>query len=162
MDSDSALDIAQEALRQSELMIEDTNHLATSADQRAMALAATLATVASLLVALGGATPAPFFAYLSSAGFIVASFMAASSCMPRDFHIRGHWFRDWKGHIDDNDRLIDALSSQAKENDDRIDKNYAALKVAGKSTRRAFPFSFCVFAFFAGSQLGGVYLRMGA
>jgi len=157
---DTPLSIAKEAPRQSELMIEDTNHLATSADQRAMALAGTLAAVSSLLATLGGKTPAPLFAYLSCGGFVVASFMSAASCMPRNFHIRGHWWREWKGHIEDNDRLIEAITSQAAENDKRIDDNYSALEKAGTSTRRAFVFAFWVFAFFGGSQASAIFLAL--
>ncbi|WP_165929249.1 hypothetical protein [Shimia isoporae] len=141
-------------------MIEDTNHLATSADQRAMALAGTLAAVSSLLVTLGGTAPAPTFAYISAGGFVAASFMAAASCLPRDFHIRGHWWRDWEGHIDDGDELFLALSSQAQENDLRIDENYRALKKAGASMKRAFVFAFLVFAFFGGAQAGAIFLAL--
>ena len=148
------LNIALEALRQTELQLEDTNSLATSADQRAMALAGTLAGVATLVGTLAIQTPSPAFALISSGGFVVCSFLAASSCMPRSFYIRGHRWRDWKGHIDEGDSYFAAISSQAEENDERIDKNFSSLKRAANSTSRAFSFSFWVFCFFVYSQIG--------
>ncbi|WP_170414747.1 hypothetical protein [Ruegeria atlantica] len=154
MRNNNKLNIALEALRQTELHLEDFNNLASNADQRAMALAGTLAAIAAILATLSPSAPSPFLSYVSCGGFVVASFMAASSCMPRNFHVRGHRWEDWEGHLTDNDNFIDAVASQAKENDGRIKDNFDDLKSAGDATRRSFIFAFWVFCFFLFSQVG--------
>ena len=154
MKHNNKLNIASEALRQTELHLEDFNSLASNADQRAMALAGTLAAIATILATLAPSTPSPFLSYLSCVGFVLASFMAASSCMPRDFHVRGHRWADWEGHLTDDDNFVDVIASQAKENDDRIKDNFDVLKSAGDAIKRAFIFAFWVFCFFLFSQIG--------
>ncbi|WP_170606140.1 hypothetical protein [Ruegeria arenilitoris] len=156
MEHNNKLNIAIEALRQTELQLEDINNLASNADQRAMALAGTLAAMATILATLASRTPSPFLSYVSCGGFIVASFVAASTCMPRRFHIRGHRWEGWKGHVDDNDDFLEVVISQAEENDIRISENFTKLNKAAKVTWHSFTFAFWVFCFFLFSQIGTV------
>lgn len=148
--------IALEALRQTELSLEDLGILASNADQRAMALASTLAAIAALIATLASNTPSPLLSFITCALLVIASFLSASSCMPRAFHIRGHRWEDWYGHIKEGDSFYDAISAQAGENDNRIKTNYSRLEAAGKTTSRAFVMGFVTLCFFVGSQLGAV------
>ncbi|MEP4196952.1 MAG: hypothetical protein ABJL99_15100 [Aliishimia sp.] len=127
------LDIAKEALRQTEIRLEDMNGIASSADRRAMALASFYAALATFLATFAANFAIIWVVYACSVGFAVSAALAIKSCMPRNFHVRGHYWHEWVGHISDCESYFDAIKSQAKENDDRIDKNDATLKSSGEN-----------------------------
>lgn len=148
--------ISKEALRQTEIHLEDFNSLATSADQRAMAFGTILTAMATLIAAFAKSLPAPLLSYVSAAALICCALVAISSSLPRSFHVRGHYWSEWKGHIEDKDKYIDVIQSQAEENDARIRCNYKLLEKSAKRYRWAYTLALWTSCFFVGSQLGGV------
>jgi hypothetical protein len=120
--------IVSEALRQTELHIEDLQALATVAETRAFHFSSSCVLIATLGVALAQVALSPFAVYVSAVGLIAAAFWALRSALPRKFHIRGHRWVHWKGHVDDDDLLQDVLISQAEENDTRIKYNFEKLE----------------------------------
>jgi hypothetical protein len=154
--SNAQMDIAKEALRQTELRLEDISGLASSADQRAMALSATLAAITVLLATFAKELPSPLFVYLSSLGLLIAIFLSIRSCLPRDFHVRGHFWSDWYGHIEDNDTLYSAIASQAQENDNRLRENDETLRQSARTLRKAFVIAVYSLCFLIGAQVGSL------
>lgn len=147
--------ITCEALRQTEMQLEDLNQLATSADQRAMAFSATSGLLATLLINSAGEHLSVPWVYISCFGLVLSAMISIWSCMPRSFYIRGHTWKDWRGHIDDRDTYVLAVASQAAENDDRIQENFAALKRSGSMMKVSYFLAFYSILFLIGAELGG-------
>lgn len=147
------LSIVLEGLRQTELNLEDLNGLANNSDTRAMALAGATAAIATALVALPALANLPAISVITSGVLLVSALVAVQSAMPRSFHIRGHRWADWKGHIADGDSFIEALKSQAAENDARILFNFKALNTSARLQKRSNTITFLGLSFYLGGRL---------
>ncbi|WP_282077805.1 hypothetical protein [Epibacterium ulvae] len=150
------IQIALEALRQTELQLEDFISLANNADQRAMALTTSNIAIATVLAAIAQQLPSTFFAYICCGLYIVLASLSASTSLPRRFHVRGHYWRDWEGHITEGDSYYDAISAQAAENDIRLDENFASMERVGERHRKIlkaipYPLFLCL-----GTQIGSI------
>ncbi|MCC5955071.1 MAG: hypothetical protein JJU07_03135 [Natronohydrobacter sp.] len=132
------LAIIREALRHTELHIFGLAEIADNADKRAATLSLAAIAYATLLIAFSefsnAAKPVIVLAALLS---LVSAVFSLFATVPKKFHIAGHRWRDWQGHIDDGDDIETVLISQAKENDDRIDFNFAVVDEAAKKFKRA-------------------------
>jgi hypothetical protein len=148
--------VAIEALRHTELRLEDLEKYAAGADRRALAFSAALAALASATLAYSQSAYNPTACVLSAMALIACATAAVWTALPRSFHTRGHYWRDWKGHIDDNDSFFDVIASQASENDDRILENEAVLENSANNFRRTFYIAFWILMFNLGAQLGSV------
>ncbi|CUH77275.1 hypothetical protein TRM7557_01292 [Tritonibacter multivorans] len=155
---DTKLKIACEALRQTELQLEDFISLANNSDQRAMAMAAANIGLATVVVTLSGICPSPPVAFLSCVGFVFCFVLSVKSGSPRRFYVRGHNWKDWVGHIDENDTFYDAISSQAEENDYRIEQNLKDMANLARTQKQALTFSAYCLVFFVFGQLGAVVM----
>lgn len=131
------LHIVMEALRQTELMLEDLQATAAAGEQRAFQFATGCLLIATLAATLADQATSSLAVYSGAAGLVGASFWSLWSVRPSHFYIRGHSWNDWKGHIDTNDLLIDVLISQAEENDLRIASNLRALTERARQFNRA-------------------------
>jgi len=151
--SDDNMSIAKEALRQTELRLEDLEKFAAASDRRATATTAIFSTASG--VALLNLEQLGVFWLDKAPGvmFAVCAFLSAQSAVPRSYHSRGHFFADWEGHITENDSYYEAVVSQAKENDQRIIFNEGIRKEAAKKTKWAMSLGFWTFCFYAGASL---------
>lgn len=129
--------LVREALRQTELHLEDLLQTASAAEQRVYQLAATCVMIATVATALANEAPNAIPIYVSAAGLVVSALWAIWGTGPRLFHIRGHRWKDWKGHVEDKDTVLQVLISQAEENDKRIEENLSNLKGLGRHTKGA-------------------------
>lgn len=61
-------------------------------------------------------------------------------CPAKKIHMRGHYWKDWRGHVqdEDEDSFFDILISQAEENDNRAIENEIELSHMAKWFRRCF------------------------
>lgn len=132
------IDVVKEALRHTELRLQDLEALASNADRRAAAFTATSAAIAAILVTNGPKALDMPTVYIAAVLCLIAGAISFWSMMPKQYHVRGHYFRDRKGHIDEGDTLEVALLSQAEENDERIDFNETVLLSSANSIRSAF------------------------
>ena len=150
------LEIVKQALRHTEMRLEDLEKYASSAEHR-------LNWFTTLVVALGSALfiytptlPAGWASVLTGISLVGIGFVASSRGLSRDFHCRGHFWRDWEGHVEDHDTLYVTLVSQCEENDERIIVNEEELKRSASSFRTAFVLAAWSLAFFGGTQLGAM------
>ena len=157
---ENQLVVVREALSHTEMRIANLNSVASGAESRSLHFA-TLTTAFGTILAINAKNlPGPFFAYLTALLFLLLSCLAVSLTLPRRFHVAGHFWEDWKGHVVEGDQLVDVLISQAEENDDRIRFNDLELN------RSARKFTFCficlivIVSFLVGSQLGA-FLALG-
>lgn len=149
------LEVTKEALRQTELRLEDLEKNATSAERRLGVFVSVCAVLASITFLYS--TRLPYFevALLSGILLIFVATLAVWIALPRKFHSRGHFWRDWKGHLEDKDKLHVVLASQAEENDARIDTNEAELDRLAVKFRLCFNLFFWSVCLSIGGQLGG-------
>ncbi len=136
--SDNRTKVVSEALRHTEMRLQDLEAFASNADRRATAFAATSAAVAAILIANASRATWPIAFYAVASALIFSGILATWSQMPRKFEVRGHFWRDWAGHVETDDSLVDVLISQAKENDVRIDLNEKALVKSARIIKWAF------------------------
>lgn len=158
---DTALQIAKEALRQTELRLEDTQKNAGVAETRASHLATVNLVLATLLVTLSKELSFELPAFISAIVLVISAFIAVGSVMPRKFHSRGHFWREWSPHIDDRDTLFQAISSQAAENDTRIADNERSLETSASLFRVALRCTLGAVTFFVASQVTIIVCRAG-
>lgn len=135
---DNALLVVSEALRHTEMRLEDLEKFATSAERR-------IAGFATVSIALAATTflylermPSFLCGLLSGIVIVFAVINSVSAIQPALFHTRGHFWRDWKGHLQDSDLFLDVLISQASENDARIEANEIHLDRMAKKTKLSF------------------------
>lgn len=128
MSSCNELEIGKEALRQTELQLQGLENLANNADSRAMAFAASATATFAFWITIASKLPVPICAFLGAAFALISAAIAIYSASPRLFHVLGHTWAQWKGHVEDNDEIKDVLITQAEENDNRIIDNRASLK----------------------------------
>ena len=149
--------IIREALRQTELHIEDLQATATVAEARAFQFSASCVLLATLASALAQSALSPFSVYVSSCGLIAAAFWAICSALPRKFHIRGHRWELWQEHVVDDDCFDEVLISQANENDIRIRENFQKLEESAFHFLISLKIAFCSMVFFVLGQVVAVY-----
>ena len=142
MYSDNQQKIIEEALRQTELQLEDLQAIATAAEARAFQFSSTTVLVATLATAFAERLPSPNGVYLGAVGLIAASSWAIFSVLPRTFHIRGLRWSEWKPHVTDNDEHGQVLESQAAENDQRIQFNFQRLHESSSHFTLSFRIAF--------------------
>jgi hypothetical protein len=145
--------IVCEALRQTELHIEDLLALATVAETRAFNFSSSCVLIATLGVALAQIALSPFAVYVAGVGLISAAFWSLWSTSPSKFQIRGHRWTYWEGHVTDNDPFEEVLISQARENDDRIELIFRKLEERATHFRISLWIAFGSIAFFVLGQL---------
>ncbi len=153
MTQENKTKVILEALRHTELHLEDLQGNAASSEQRAFQFAATCILLATLIGAFASTVSFKLALIVSSSGLVVAAFWAFWSVLPRRFHIRGHRWEDWKGHVDDNDEFIDVIVSQAEENDARIKENFQKLEDSAFHFRISLWIAFLAVAVFVLGQL---------
>lgn len=153
---DSKLEFYREALRQTELRLDDMSSLADNADRRAMAFAASFAGLAFALLSFLSQLPNMFVGLLTVVALVICALRSVSSCLPRDFHIRGTMCRKWEEHLEDNDINLDSISAQARENDQRLKFNEIRLDEAGQKVTQSFRWAVYSLWFFAGGQFGEI------
>lgn len=125
------IEIIREALRQTEMRLEDLQTNAAAAETRAYQFCAATVLLATFATTVAERTSNPFTTNLAAIVLAFSGFLAFHSVLPRRFHVRGHYWKEWKGHLDDRDTLEVALTSQAEENDDRIRFNEKNLEKCG-------------------------------
>ena len=138
---DMRLEILKEALRHTEMRIDASVTLATSADQRAIQFSGMCIAISTLLITLGK-QETQIITQIGGLCQIISAAIAAYSCRPQSFHVAGHKYEDWKGHLEDKDQLADVIESQCEENDERIKFNENRLGNAGVLMRFALLISF--------------------
>ncbi|MBL4750635.1 MAG: hypothetical protein JKX71_08685 [Amylibacter sp.] len=126
------LKILEEAIRHTEIRLEDFLKLGLAADQRAMTFASLSMAIAAILASSAGGTTSPFIIYAGSISIVLGSALSMWSAKPKTFEVRGHRYEDWEDHITNSDTYEDVLKSQAKENDDRLKDNLQSLKESGQ------------------------------
>jgi hypothetical protein len=134
--------IIVEALKQTELHLEDLQGVAAAAEARAFQFASMAVLVATLATALASQMPHSPSIYFGSIGLVISAFWAIFAVRPRVFHIRGHRWADWKPHVDENDKYDEVVISQAEENDERIRVNFEILKESAAHFSLSFAISF--------------------
>jgi hypothetical protein len=154
---DNELEIVKEALRHSEEKLNATASVASSAETRVMQFSAFNAAIATVIGVNFRNFPVPEIALISCAVLLVVTFLAVSIVLPRLFHSCGHYWEDWKGHVDDGDALIDVLISQAEENDERIRFNEDVLERSAKKFRMCYWLQIYAVCFFFGGQIGAFF-----
>jgi hypothetical protein len=155
--NDNQKKIVCEALRQTELHIEDLQALATVAETRAFQFSSSCVLIATLGIALAQAALSPFAVYVSAAGLISSAFWALWSTLPRKFHIRGHRWIYWVEHVSDDDDFEVVLISQAEENDERIKYNFSRLEESAFHFRISLRIAFASIVLFILGQLIVIY-----
>lgn len=149
--------VIREALRHTEMWLEDLEKHAASAELRTISFSATTTAIATLLVVLAANHANPGVILIGATGCVIATVIALIGALPRLFHIRGHKWEDWKDHVTDGDTLDDVLISQAEENDDRISQNTRQLESAARSLRGAFALFFFSICFIIGGSTSSVF-----
>jgi hypothetical protein len=147
------LQIVKEGLRHTELRLEDLEKNATSAEKRLGWFATSSAAIAGFTFLYAAKMPHPMIAAISGLGIATASVLAVGVALPRRFHVRGHYWREWEGHIEDRDSLFAVLESQAAENDQRIDNNENELDRMARNFLCCFILVFWSICFNLGGQL---------
>ncbi len=127
--------IVVEALRHTEMHLKGLEDLANSSDRRALAFFAGGIAFAGFLLSLIDNLEYDSFTFLAAVVSLAASGVSISLILPKRFHILGHRWIDWKGHLDENDDFLSVIQSQARENDQRIYFNFDVLERAAKRTR---------------------------
>lgn len=138
MDNDTCTDklfIVQEALRHTELRLKSLEAFADNADRRAAILIAGSIAFSGFLWTSTEQLDGDAYMFIASALSLLAAGFAVLSLIPKKFHVCGHYWRDWKGHLEDNDKLIDVLISQAAENDERIIFNEVRLSSSARKAK---------------------------
>ena len=130
--------IIREALRQTELWLEDQQAVVTAAEQRAFQFAGYCVLIATLGTSFAQDVPHPATMYIGAIGLVLSAAWAVYTGIQKSFYHRGHFWRDWVGHISDGDTITHALSEQAKENDARIDYNLKCLEAGAAHYRLSF------------------------
>ncbi|MDZ7909734.1 MAG: hypothetical protein U5N10_16985 [Gemmobacter sp.] len=145
--------IILEALRQTELWLEDQQAVVTACEQRAFQFSAACVLIATFGVSFASDLPNPFAMYLGAAGLVISAIWSLYSALPRHFYNRGHLWENWCGHVHDNDSIWEVLVSQAEENDVRINYNIKSLEESAVHFKVSFMFSLVSISVFALGQL---------
>ena len=132
MSEDTKTMIAHEAMRQTEIRLDDLLKNGHAADQRAFTFAAIAIGAAGIFVSPAANAQFPVPSLLGCIGIILGALICILSALPQKFHVKGHYYKDWAGHIDDEDNLFQCYSSQGLENDERIQRNEDSLEKAGR------------------------------
>ena len=130
--------IIHEALRQTELWLEDQQAVVTAAEQRAFQFAGYCVLTATLGAGFARDLPHPESMYMAAVGLVFSAAWAVYTGIQKRFYHRGHLWREWAGHVADGDTFIHVLVSQAKENDDRINYNLRCLEAGVTHYRLSF------------------------
>ncbi len=157
INSNDSLLILKEALRHTEMRLEDLEKNATSAERRLGWFTTAAAALASVTFLYAHDMPTPAIAVISGLGLTTSAVLAIWIALPRNFHVRGHFWRDWKGHIDDGDILAYALEAQANENDARLINNESELARMAKNFRHCFNLLFWSVCLNLGGQIGSLF-----
>ena len=132
----TANDALKEALRQSERQLEAQQALASSADQRALALCAALIVVISLLIQNIQVDGASVFETISLTLLFAASVLAAFSAKPTRFYGSGGSASGFKPYIsDDHAHLL--IEQICERNDEYLSLNDLAIKRSALLTKIA-------------------------
>lgn len=145
--------IAIEALRHTELRLESLNGLAVLAETKAMQFATIITAFTTILAINANNFPNAEMTYISAVLLIIVALISIRTALPKNFHITGHYWREWKPHVTDNDDFVSVLISQAEENDTRIDYNEKKLSEIAENFKKSFICLILVLSFFAGSQI---------
>lgn len=138
------------------MRLEDLQMLASAAETRAFQFSGALILLATLGTSLADNFSNLITLRVSLLCVIFSAALSFISAFPRKFHIRGHYWRDWKGHVDDSDEFVATLVSQAEENDLRIDFNELALERAATNFTLGFLIALLGFGVLIfGEVLGG-------
>jgi len=150
---DNKQKIIAEALRQTELWLEDQQAVATACEQRAFQFSGHCVLIATFGVSFAGKLANPFAMYLGAIGLVFAAIWSLASAQLGNFHNRGHRWTDWQGHVLENDNFWEVLVTQAEENTDRINFNEGRLERSAVHFRVSFMFALLSIVVFALGQL---------
>jgi hypothetical protein len=145
--------IALEALRHTEMRLESLNGLAVLAETKAMQFATIVTAFTTILAINAKNFPNPAMTYFSAALLIGVALLSMKTAFPKNFHITGHYWREWESHFADNDEFVSVVISQAKENDLRIDYNEQKLEEIADNFKFAFRMLIFAIIFFTCSQI---------
>ena len=120
-------EIAREALRYSEMRLESTVSAFASLHMRVMQFLTFNVALAAAFVALADKLPVAWPAFVGAGFLLLIAFLSSFLLRPRDFHVNGHLWKDWKEHFETGDRLFDVQRALGLENDGRIRYNEKVL-----------------------------------
>jgi hypothetical protein len=149
-------EIIRDALQQTELHLADLQGAAASAEARAFNFSSSCILIATLFVAFADRLPNAPTLVLASAVLVMCSIWTLWTVLPRQSHIRGHYWTYWAGHVEDDDPLDRVRISQAEENDQRIEYNIQTLERSAKGFMQAFVAAYLAICFMLGGQIASV------
>jgi hypothetical protein len=150
---DEQKEIILQAIRQTEIRLEDLQSLATAAENRAFQFASATILLATLFTPFVDKLSNPLAAAVGIMLLIIAGGLSFFLTMPRKFHVRGHYWSEWEPHVTEKDSIESVLISQAAENDDRIRFNEKVLVVSAGAFRLSFLIALFGVTFCAFGQL---------
>ncbi len=121
-------EIAREALRYSEMRLESTVSAFASLHARVTQFLTFNVALAAAFVALADKLPVAWPAFVGAGLLVLIAFLSSFLLSPRNFHVNGHMWKDWKEHFETGDRLFDVQRALGLENDERILYNEKVLK----------------------------------
>ena len=129
--SEAEKDMAVRVVEEGHKYISGQLALATSADQRAAALAGVFATAATALMAAGivlvaekiGGIGAATAIFVSAGGFLTGAFLCIRALMPIGIYIPGSEPTSWREDLENGRSLEDALHEEAEFLQEKIDEN---------------------------------------
>jgi hypothetical protein len=156
LDSDK-LEIVKFALQHTEDRLEASMKNAEAIENKIHRFAAFTIGFMVFVASNANSFPDPTIVWFYVVMCVAVSLFCMSAMMPRKFHVKGHFWHSWKGHLEDEDALIDVLISQAQENDVRIEENERSNDAIAKIYRRGFRLVVASTLFLFGWQIGVIF-----
>lgn len=90
--------------------------------------------------------------------FFLVAILSIGIALPKGFHVRGHYWRDWEGYIEDGDDLLSVIISQGRENNDRINTIESELSRTGERFKYLFYLVVWITIFVLSGQFSVIFL----